>query len=63
MVRAGLEPAVTGAVVASVEVIDDRAITRHDRARGDLAALLTGRRMLGAARRGKFLWLPPLNID
>jgi formamidopyrimidine-DNA glycosylase len=58
VVRAGLEPAVTGAVVASVEVIDDRAITRHDRARGDLAALLTGRRMLGAARRGKFLWLP-----
>jgi formamidopyrimidine-DNA glycosylase len=58
VVRAGLEPAVTGATVASVEVIDERAITRHDRSRGDLSALLTGRRMLGAARRGKFLWLP-----
>jgi formamidopyrimidine-DNA glycosylase len=58
VVRAGLEPAVTGATVASVEVIDERAITRHDRSRGDLSTLLTGRRMLGAARRGKFLWLP-----
>ncbi|GAB3802292.1 bifunctional DNA-formamidopyrimidine glycosylase/DNA-(apurinic or apyrimidinic site) lyase [Humibacter antri] len=58
MVRAGLEPAVTDAVIASVEVLDERAITRHDRRRGDLADLLTGRRMLGAARRGKFLWLP-----
>ncbi|MGN6198103.1 bifunctional DNA-formamidopyrimidine glycosylase/DNA-(apurinic or apyrimidinic site) lyase [Humibacter sp.] len=58
VVRAGLEPAVADAVISSVEVLDERAITRHDRARGDLSALLTGRRMLGAARRGKFLWLP-----
>jgi formamidopyrimidine-DNA glycosylase len=58
VVRAGLEPAVTRATVASVEIIDERAITRHDRSRGDLSTLLTGRRMRGAARRGKFLWLP-----
>jgi len=58
VVRAGLEPAVAAAVISSVEVLDERAVTRHDRARGDLSALLTGRRMLGAARRGKFLWLP-----
>ena len=58
MVRAGLEPAVADAVISSVEVLDERAVTRHDRARGDLSGLLTGRRMLGAARRGKFLWLP-----
>ena len=58
VVRVGLQPAVTGATVSSVEVFDERALTRHDRARGDFAALLTGRRMLGAARRGKFLWVP-----
>lgn len=58
VVRAGLEPAVSGALITSVEVLDERGITRHDRARGDLDELLTGSRMLGAARRGKFLWLP-----
>ncbi|MGA0566319.1 bifunctional DNA-formamidopyrimidine glycosylase/DNA-(apurinic or apyrimidinic site) lyase [Rathayibacter sp. KR2-224] len=58
VVRAGLEPVVSGAIVSSVEVFDERAITRHDRVRGDLAGLLTGRRVLGAARRGKFMWLP-----
>ncbi len=63
MVRAGLEPAVTGATVVSVEVLDDRGITRHDRARGDVARLLTGRRILGSARRGKFLWLPLRHPD
>jgi formamidopyrimidine-DNA glycosylase (fpg) len=58
VVRAGLEPAVTGAIASAVEVFDERALTRHDPARGDFASMLTGRRMLGAARRGKFLWLP-----
>jgi len=58
VVRAGLEPAVSGALITSVDVVDERGITRHDRARGDLSALLAGARMLGAARRGKFLWLP-----
>jgi formamidopyrimidine-DNA glycosylase len=58
VVRAGLAPAVTDALISSVEVLDERAVTRHDPARGEPAALLTGRRMLGAARRGKFLWLP-----
>jgi len=58
VVRAGLEPAVTSATISSVEVLDERGITRHDRSIGELSAMLTGRRMLGAARRGKFLWLP-----
>ncbi|GAB3389542.1 bifunctional DNA-formamidopyrimidine glycosylase/DNA-(apurinic or apyrimidinic site) lyase [Humibacter soli] len=58
VVRAGLEPAVTSATISSVEVLDERGITRHDRSIGELPAMLTGRRMLGAARRGKFLWLP-----
>ncbi|WP_022899779.1 bifunctional DNA-formamidopyrimidine glycosylase/DNA-(apurinic or apyrimidinic site) lyase [Humibacter albus] len=58
VVRAGLAPAITGATLTGVEVLDERALTRHERARGDFAALLTGRRMLGAARRGKFLWVP-----
>lgn len=56
VVRAGLEPAVVGARIAAVDVLDVRALTRHTGP--DFAATLTGRTIDGAARRGKFLWLP-----
>jgi formamidopyrimidine-DNA glycosylase len=57
VVRAGLDPAVTGALVAGVTVLDERALTRHaDPTRFE--AELTGRTIEHAARRGKFLWLP-----
>ena len=58
VVRAGLEPAVTGARVTGVEVLDDRALTRHAGGAADFERRLTGRRMQSAVRRGKFLWLP-----
>jgi formamidopyrimidine-DNA glycosylase len=58
VVRRGLAPAVTGARIESVQVHDGRALTRHAGGAADFEARLAGRRMLGAARRGKFLWLP-----
>ena len=58
VVRLGLAPAVTGALVTAVDVLDERALTRHDRAAGDFAARLVGRRMSEPRRRGKFLWIP-----
>jgi formamidopyrimidine-DNA glycosylase len=58
VVRAGLAPAVTGAVVAGVEVLDARSLKRHDAASGAFDALVTGARIEAAVRRGKFLWLP-----
>ena len=58
VVRAGLAPAVTGARVLGVSVLDERALTRHPGAGADFEAALTGRTMRAAARRGKFLWLP-----
>ena len=58
VVRAGLQPAVTGARVAGVTVHDERALTRHPSSVTDFEARLTGRVLEGAARRGKFLWLP-----
>ena len=58
VVRAGLAPAVTGATVSSVEVLDARALTRHNAASGDFESLVTGARIEAAVRRGKFLWLP-----
>ena len=58
VVRAGLEPVVTDAFVSGVEVFEPRSLKRHVAARGGFAALIEGRRMLAAVRRGKFLWLP-----
>lgn len=58
VVRAGLAPAVTGAVVLGVSVLDDRALTRHAGDGAAFEAALTGRTIRAAARRGKFLWLP-----
>jgi formamidopyrimidine-DNA glycosylase len=63
VVRAGLAPAVTGAHIAAVTVLDDRALTRHPGSAADFEARLTGRTVAGAARRGKFLWLPLESAD
>jgi formamidopyrimidine-DNA glycosylase len=58
VVRAGLEPAVTGATVASVSVLDERSLRRHAGPSEDFVDRLEGRRIESAERRGKFLWLP-----
>ncbi|GAA1964960.1 bifunctional DNA-formamidopyrimidine glycosylase/DNA-(apurinic or apyrimidinic site) lyase [Microbacterium deminutum] len=58
VVRAGLAPALAGATVLGVSVLDERALTRHTGDGAHFEAALTGRRITGAARRGKFLWFP-----
>jgi formamidopyrimidine-DNA glycosylase len=58
VVRAGLEPAVTGSTVASVTVYDERSLRRHAGPGEDFVDRLEGRSILSAERRGKFLWLP-----
>lgn len=58
VVRAGLEPAVSGALVLGVEVLDARALTRHRGTPAQFERALAGRRIVSAARRGKFLWFP-----
>ncbi|MGR0219422.1 bifunctional DNA-formamidopyrimidine glycosylase/DNA-(apurinic or apyrimidinic site) lyase [Agromyces sp. ZXT2-6] len=58
VVRAGLAPAVTGARIAGVEVLDARSLRRHEAVSGDFEALLAGERIDAAVRRGKFLWMP-----
>jgi formamidopyrimidine-DNA glycosylase len=58
VVRSGLAPAVVGARVAAVDVLDERALTRHPLGAADFVARLEGRVVTAAARRGKFLWLP-----
>lgn len=58
VVRVGLAPAVDGATVAGVEVLDDRSVARHDSGARDFEATLLGRTMATPQRRGKFLWVP-----
>lgn len=58
VVRLGLAPAVSGATITGVSVLDERALTRHPGGGAHFEELLTGRGLRGAARRGKFLWLP-----
>nr|WP_208382671.1 bifunctional DNA-formamidopyrimidine glycosylase/DNA-(apurinic or apyrimidinic site) lyase [Microbacterium ulmi] len=63
VVRSGLAPAVAGATVVAATVLDDRALTRHGGSAAAFEADLAGREITGAARRGKFLWLPLVGRD
>lgn len=58
VVRAGLAPAVTGARIDGVEVLDARSVARHAGGPADFEAALVGRTFGVPARRGKFLWVP-----
>ncbi len=58
VVRAGLAPAVIGARISSVSVLDERALTRHAAGAADFVGRLEGATVLAASRRGKFLWMP-----
>jgi formamidopyrimidine-DNA glycosylase len=58
VVRHGLEPAVSGATVTRVEVLDDRSLRRHDGPAEDFIDRLTGATFATPERRGKFLWIP-----
>ncbi len=58
MVRHGLAPFVTHSSIVSVTVSDARSIRRFAGSAEEFGARLIGARILGVARRGKFLWLP-----
>ncbi len=58
VVRAGLAPAVTGAVVTRVEVLDERSLRRHDGPAEDFVERVTGATLAAPERRGKFMWIP-----
>lgn len=57
VVRRGLAEHVVGRTIAQVDVLHPRAIRRHLPGGDDFAARLRGRAVLGARRRGKYLWL------
>jgi formamidopyrimidine-DNA glycosylase len=57
-VRAGLAPELTNAKVLEVIVHDVRSLKRHPGGVEDFIKTMVGAKVLGVARRGKFLWLP-----
>jgi formamidopyrimidine-DNA glycosylase len=58
VVRRGLEAHVVGRRISVAQVLHPRPVRRHLAGAEDFAALVTGRLVLGANRRGKYLWLP-----
>ncbi|MGO2113124.1 MAG: DNA-formamidopyrimidine glycosylase family protein, partial [Pseudoclavibacter sp.] len=58
VVRLGLAPVVTGATVLGIDVLDERALTRHVGGAADFVARLEGATLAEPRRRGKFLWAP-----
>jgi formamidopyrimidine-DNA glycosylase len=58
VVRRGLDRWVVGRSIAAVAVYNPRAIRRHTAGPMHFAEVLTGRTLLAAHRRGKYLWLP-----
>src|SRR5688500_2314581 len=58
VVRRGLEAHVVGRRLGSIEVLHPRPVRRHPGGVEDFRAVLEGRQVLAARRRGKYLWLP-----
>lgn len=58
VVRRGLDTWVRSRTIRDVEVFHSRAVRRHEAGSGDFSARLLGRTVVGASRRGKYLWLP-----
>ncbi|GMA91799.1 bifunctional DNA-formamidopyrimidine glycosylase/DNA-(apurinic or apyrimidinic site) lyase [Homoserinibacter gongjuensis] len=63
VVRAGLVPAATDAVVTRVRVFDERSLRRHPGPAEDFIHRLTGAVLAAPSRRGKYLWLPVAESD
>lgn len=58
VVRRGLATWVLGRTVATVAVFNDRAVRRQPGGAREFTERLTGQTVIGASRRGKYLWLP-----
>jgi formamidopyrimidine-DNA glycosylase len=58
IVRRGLERHIVGRTIDTVEPLHPRALRRHLPGPDDFVAATTGRKITGALRRGKYLWLP-----
>jgi formamidopyrimidine-DNA glycosylase len=57
VVRLGIRDHVVGRTVTAVTVFDVRSVRRHLAGPADFISRLEGRTVIGAARRGKYLWM------
>ena len=57
VVRRGLQTHLAGKTITEVRVLHPRAVRRHEAGAADLTARLSGTRVTGTDRRGKYLWL------
>lgn len=57
VVRLGIHDHVVGRTITSVTVFDARSVRRHLAGPADFVSRLEGRTVVGAARRGKYLWM------
>jgi formamidopyrimidine-DNA glycosylase len=57
VVRRGLADHVVGRTITDVTVLHPRSVRRHPAGPRDFSARLTGRTVVDARRRGKYLWL------
>ncbi|MGD0373761.1 MAG: bifunctional DNA-formamidopyrimidine glycosylase/DNA-(apurinic or apyrimidinic site) lyase [Streptosporangiaceae bacterium] len=58
VVRRGLQSQVAGRTIDQVELLHPRVARRYAAGQHDFAAVVAGRTITGARRRGKYLWLP-----
>ncbi len=58
VVRRGLETHAVGRTITAVEILHERPLRRTPGGPSAFVAALTGRRLVDARRRGKYLWLP-----
>ena len=58
IVRRGLERHIVGRTIDTVQPLHPRALRRHLAGPDDFVAATAGRKITGALRRGKYLWLP-----
>jgi formamidopyrimidine-DNA glycosylase len=58
IVRRGLERHIVGRTIDTVQPLHPRALRRHLPGPDDFIAATAGRKITGALRRGKYLWLP-----
>ena len=58
IVRRGLERHIVGRTIDTVQPLHPRAVRRHLAGPDDFVAATAGRKITGAMRRGKYLWLP-----
>lgn len=63
VVRLGLESWVSGRVIERVRVHDPRSVRRHPGGPEDFERAMTGTAVSAAVRRGKFLWLPLVDLS